>query len=352
MNNLPSLQSEFSFESIAEKDFARLFRHIPLNDLRDRSLFVTGITGFFGRWLLLLFKWLNTTQAAGIKIIALSRNPNDFLNKNPSLKNANWIEWIAGDVQNFSISSISCDFIIHGATDTSAAAGKDAGLLLNTIIKGTENVLTTAKKAQAKRILFISSGAIYGTQSPNVTHIEETTSTAPTPLNIANAYGEGKRVMELLGAIHSHETSADVMTARCFAFVGAGLPLDAHFAIGNFIRDALKSDSILIRGDGTTERSYLYAADLAVWLLRLLVSGKSGEAYNVGSDQSFTMAELAHTVVKTLCPGKPVIIQGKPDPTAARNRYIPSIDKARSQCGLGVWTPLNQAIALTASYRP
>jgi dTDP-glucose 4,6-dehydratase len=348
----PLTVTSATLQATADTDFTRLTSHISVEELREKTILITGATGFFGAWLLSLFDWLNRTQGARIRVIAVSRQPKVFLEKNPHFHSVPWLTWITGDVRDFAFPDVSVDYLIHAATDTSAAAGQDPMRLFDTIVQGTRHTLACAKQNGAKRILLVSSGAVYGAQQPDVLRMTETTPTAPSPLLTANAYGEGKRVMELLGAIHAQEASASVVVARCFAFVGAGLPLDAHFAIGNFIRDALGKDKITIKGGGTAERSYLYAADLAIWLVRLLVSGKSGQAYNVGSDRALTIAELAHCVVDTLSPGKEVSIEGKDNPNGGRNRYIPSIDLAREQCGLDVWTDIGQAIALTAAYRP
>ena len=337
---------------IADADFTRMALHIPTQELRNKTILITGATGFFGTWLLSLFDWLNRTQNAHTQIIALSRNPKTFLEKTPRFNATSWLTFIEGDVRSFSFPDVPIDYIIHAATDTSAASGQAPLHLFDTIVQGTSHVLACAKQKKSTHILLVSSGAVYGAQQPETTHITEKTLTAPSPLLTSNAYGEGKRVMELLGAIHAQETKANVVVARCFAFVGAGLPLDAHFAIGNFIRDALSKDRVTIRGGGTAERSYLYAADLAIWLVKLLVSGTSGQAYNVGSDRALTIAELAHQVVDILSPDKQVLIEGKDDPNGGRNRYLPSIDLARTHCALDVWTDIAQAINLTAAYRP
>lgn len=339
-----------SLKAIADDDFARLARHVPVAELQCRTILLTGATGFFGAWLLALFGWLNSTKQANVTVLAVSRNPARFLERYPDFENASWLNWIQADVRDFPFPAGSIDYVLHAATDTSAEAGRNPSLLLDTIVEGTRHVLACARECNVKRTLLVSSGAIYGGQSPDVTHLTEDTRTAPSPLDIGQAYGTGKRTMELLGAIHAGATGTDVVVARCFAFVGAGLPLNGHFAIGNFIRDALSGEQIAISGGGTAERSYLYAADLAIWLVRLLVSGKSGNAYNVGSDLALSIADLARAVASVLAPGKPVVIKGWDDPTRGRNRYIPSIEKARSDCGLDVWTKLEQAVALTAVF--
>jgi dTDP-glucose 4,6-dehydratase len=137
--------------------------------------------------------------------------------------------------------------------------------------------------------------------------------------------------------------------ARCFAFVGPDLPLNVHFAIGNFIRDALNADAITVSGDGTPLRTYLDQTDLAHWLFTLLEQGRPGEAYNVGSDEVISIAELAHLVREILAPDKTVHISGDAVPCAARNRYVPDIRKAQQELDLSVTLPLAEAIRRTGA---
>jgi nucleoside-diphosphate-sugar epimerase len=130
--------------------------------------------------------------------------------------------------------------------------------------------------------------------------------------------------------------------------VGEHIPLDGPYAIGNFIRDALREDCLTVKGDGKAIRTYLYGRDMAHWLMTLLANADGGTCFNVGSDQPFSMLELANLVAACLSPGKPVIMQGFANPGgAARSIYVPNIDKARS-LGLDVETGLTEAIAMTA----
>ena len=136
----------------------------------------------------------------------------------------------------------------------------------------------------------------------------------------------------------------ETIVARCFAFVGQDLPLDAHFAIGNFINDALYSQQITVAGDGTPVRSYMNQADLARWLLCILDKGASGSAYNVGSEQAISLVDLAHLVVARLSPNKPVRIMGAQSAHQARNFYIPNVSKAKNELGLALTISLRESI--------
>ncbi|MBN3815739.1 NAD(P)-dependent oxidoreductase [Paraburkholderia sp. Se-20369] len=340
------------FIEIARSDFERLAAHIDSREFDGKTILVSGATGFFGMWMLAYFSWLHDAGKQRFRVLAISRNPARFEQKHAWIANAEWLHWVTGDIRDFEFPAEPVDYVIHAATDTSAEAGRSPRVLLESIVGGTRRILDCAKACGAQRVLLVSSGGAYGGQALDVPRLVETSRTAPSTMDIGAAYGEGKRVMELLGAIHAHETSCEVVSARCFAFVGAGLPLDGHFAIGNFIRDALTQDRIVIRGDGKGVRSYLYAADLVGWLMRLLLKGGNREIYNVGSDTEVTIGELARTVIATLAPSKTVVIEGAATGPGAGNRYVPSIDRVREQLGLDVWTPLPLAIQNTALLAP
>jgi dTDP-glucose 4,6-dehydratase len=141
--------------------------------------------------------------------------------------------------------------------------------------------------------------------------------------------------------------------ARGFAFVGPGLPLDVHFAIGNFIRDALAGGPLAIGGDGTPLRSYLYAADMVEWLVTILLHGQAGRAYNVGSEEALSIREIADRVAgvaaSTLAGGRrpEVIVARQPTPRSPAERYVPDCTRARVELGLVPATSLDEGIRRT-----
>ena len=184
-----------------------------------------------------------------------------------------------------------------------------------------------------------------------MTHVPEDCACAPDPLDSASAYGEGKRAAELLCGLAGRKHGFETKIARCFAFVGPYLPLDKHFAIGNFVRDGLRGGPIRVGGDGTPYRSYLYAADLAVWLWTTLLRGQSGCAYNVGSDADLTIAELARLVAEVVSPGAEVIIAQPSDPEKPTQRYVPSIAHARRELGLEPRVSLREGVRRLADWQ-
>ncbi len=162
-----------------------------------------------------------------------------------------------------------------------------------------------------------------------------------------------KRYAENLCLDRQSKASLQIVIARCFSFVGPHLPLDSHFAVGNFIRDALAGNPIFVKGDGTPLRSYLYASDLAAWLWTLLLSGQASRIYNVGSDQAISIADLADLVAQviheTFPDLKPHVHLAKKIDTlgVAGAHYVPSVGRIQDELGVCRLVSLRDAIAKT-----
>lgn len=320
-------------------------------ELHGKKIFLTGGTGFFGKWLLESFIWANNRLKLNAQMHVLSRNPRAFATKYPHLADAEGIVFHQGDVRTFDFPEERIDFVVHAATDASAQLNQENPLLMmDTIIEGTRRMLEFSRTCGARRFLLTSSGAVYGKQPSDMTHVPEDYPGAPDPIQPASAYGEGKRLAELLCSIHQKKYGTEVVIARCFAFVGPYLPLDRHYAIGNFVKDTLVGRSILISGDGTPYRSYMYAGDLAIWLWTLLFRGESGEAYNVGSEEAISIYQLAQNVQRIAGGNRDVRVCQIPVKGIAPARYIPSTKKAQIELGLGLDISLDEGIRRTIDW--
>jgi len=313
--------------------------------LAGRRIFITGGTGFVGKWLLATL--LDADEALGLncQLTVLSRDPSAFQREWPAM--AGRVAWVVGDVRNFPIGTERFDVIVHAATDVVAQASPQE--VFSICLDGTRRVLDLARHCGASQLLLVSSGAVYGPLPAGMTHVPECHLGGPDPLLAGSAYGEGKRVSEWLAA-QAARSGLEVKIARVFALVGPHLPLDKHFAIGNFLRAAMAGEEIVIEGDGTPHRSYLYAADMAAWLWAVLLRGRPGRAYNVGADESLSIAALAERICHVLDRAPCVAVRQQPRPDAKTAHYVPEISRARDELGLSNPLALDEAISRTARW--
>ncbi len=317
-------------------------------DLRRARLLVTGGTGFVGRWMVESFLHAVDRLHLDAGAVVLTRDARAFRDRAPHVATHEAIRLHEGDVRDVAFPDGAFSHVLHLATEagpTLSPAGSFA-----TAVHGTERLLRFAGEAGVDSLLLASSGAVYGPQPPDRDRLDEDFTGAPRPDEPSTGYGQGKRAAEYLCAVASAESRVPAKIARLFAFVGPLLPLDANFAIGNFIRDASSGDRIAVTGDGTARRSYLYAADLATWLWTILVRGRPGRPYNVGSEDDISIADLAARVAAVVRPGIPIEIGARPQPGQPAARYVPSTSRARDELGLEAVVPLDEAIRRTADW--
>jgi nucleoside-diphosphate-sugar epimerase len=320
------------------------------DEVRGARVFITGGTGFFGSWLLETLLWANDHLKLGASVTVLTRRAARFQTRVPHLAGHPAVTLHPGDVRDFDFPDGRFSHVIHGAAESFNGGSSEEGRRqFDIMLDGTRRALEFSRQAGAGRFLLTSSGAIYGRQPSDVEHLPEEFAGGPDPSNPQTAGAEAKRACESLCAVHADGTLQPTI-ARCFAFLGPYLPLDAHFAAGNFIRDALRGGPIRIHGDGTPIRSYLYAADLAVWLWTILLRGRSGRAYNIGSEQPIAIAGLARAVAAGFAPQPRIEVARAADPRQPPDRYVPSTARARTELGLTAGIEVGEALKRTIEW--
>lgn len=307
--------------------------------LKNKRIFLSGGTGFFGKWLLHSFLYLNETLELNSKLTVLSRSPKNFLLKNSYFFGKSCIKFIKGDIRSISSYKEKQDYIIHAATPVNT--NQQDNVIYSIILDGTKHIVKYAKRASVKKILYISSGAIYGKQSSESCRIPE--SSTPHPDSV---YAIGKFEAERLLI----NNAVDTTIARCFSFVGPYLPLDKYYPIGNFINDVINNHPLIIKGDGTPKRSYMYTADLMIWLWTILLNGRTNEIYNVGSEDPISVPDLAKTVIEESGSALNYETHKLPSDNALPTSYIPSTQKAQKELGLKQNYSLSESIKRTIAW--
>lgn len=341
-----SVQQHWSLE----QDLDDVLRQTALvwPELRGARLFITGGTGFIGCWLLESLRLANTRLGLNIKATVLTRNPDAFRSKAQHIAEHENFEFIAGDVCDFVSPPGDYTHLIHAAIDASAHLNEtNPRRMFDTVIQGTRRSLDFAVEKSVQRVLFLSSGAVYGQQPWDMTHVSEDWIGSPSCTDPRAAYAEGKRAAEMLCAIYAKQFGTKVAIARIFALLGPYLSLDIHFAAGNFIRDAMQGKPVIVNGNGLPCRSYLYASDLTVWLWHLLVRAEPNKPYNVGSDESVSIRDMAERVSNVLGNGEFQVL-GAPDMGWNPGRYVPDTSLIGRDLGLHRTVSLDEAIRRTA----
>ena len=312
--------------------------------LKNAKILLTGGTGFFGIWLLNVFKHLYEKNCFNGEIYLITRDPTSFANKNPDLVQNNFIKLIKGDVKTITLGGIKPDHLIHFASTSASETFHEIEQMkkIDTLYMGTKNILEQCGNS-LKKVLFASSGAAYG-HVESASKISEDTLSRLMSTNDKYALCMGKILSEFQINHYSKIHNYDYSIARCFTFAGEFMPLSLHYAFGNFINDAMNGRDIVMSGSGTELRSYMYIGDAVLWFLALLADPKN-DTFNVGSDHAVSIRELANIVgAKGGC-NVVAQLDTNHEGNFVRSKYVPCMDKSKEFYPyLECWTGLPQIV--------
>ncbi len=327
MMTIQNSEFEFIFKKSSEES----------SKLHQKKILLTGGSGFVGIWLLHYFQWLVKTKDLNIEVDILARRPDRIKKVFPDycLKG----RLLSGDIRNYKFENYPYNIIIHAAATTARDTfnGIDQKESFDIVANGTRNLLNFASTIYPEKFLYLSSGACYGLASQNTPFINEDCLLCPDQSEPNAGLGLGKRAAEKF-CIEYAGSGRNLTIARSFALYGPYLPLDIHYAVGNFVGSIVDKKNIVLKSTGTACRSYLYASDLIVWLLKILMNGQSGQAYNVGSENYLSINSLA-VLINSLSESK-VLIEVPATPKEAPSFFVPRTELARTTLGLESWTPL------------
>lgn len=309
-------------------------------------LLVIGGSGFFGKSILDSYK-RGLLQSFGIDAISVvARNAHKLKSQTPNLLDKT-ISLIDGDIASCS-ELPEAEYVIHAAASADAKNYiAQPAIERENIQAGTLNFCRLAPIfCRESRIVFTSSGAVYGQQPADLVGLQEDSplvqisSLVTSKQDYAAAKRDSEHAIALLG-----DAGLNVSIARCFAFVGRYLPRDRSFAIGNFIENGLHGKPIVVNAKNLVYRSYLHSDDLVQWLMRIgQTASPACPIFNVGSDEVISIQDLAKKIASYFDVG----LQMPLIDNISVDRYIPSVEKARS-IGCQIEYPLDQAIQLTVS---
>lgn len=329
------------------QDFQQIFSHSEgyfekLESLRNSTVVITGGTGFMGTWISRMLTYLNDHDGFNTQIWLVGRTQS----YKPYHKNINIIY---SDIRYLAEFPVNTRWIIHCAgTPDNRLHASNPMETMSVISQGTNAVLRAAERcSHLQMMLNVSSGLIYGPQPNDLQTIPEDYQGVLKCDTVSSAYPEAKRYAETLCSAARSQSRIPVVTVRPFAFIGPYQPLDRSWALNNFLSDALRAHSVRILGDGNTTRSYLYASDMAFWLLNILTRAESGEVYNIGSSEEIKLRELAELIAVEVSPKLEVQLHISPAAHLKASRFIPDISRVRTKLQLTPTIPLKEAVKRT-----
>jgi dTDP-glucose 4,6-dehydratase len=345
---------EGSATDITRADCARVIPSVldRLGGLDGASLLVTGGTGYFGSWIAEAVAYLNDVQNKKVKLYLVARDKERFETKLGHLAKKPYVSFIRCDVRSLSEMPKDVNYVIHAASNPDFRFHSSNPIeTMTTISQGTEAVLRAVDRVSDLRMfLNVSSSSVYSGQVAMNQALPESFD-GRTLAGIARVpFAEAKRYAEALCAQARMAARIPIVTVRPFTFLGAYQDLDAPWAINNFMRDALAKRPIRILGDGQTVRSFMYGADLAAWLLVILVRAKSGQTYNVGSATGYPLLEVARKVAAQVEPTPDVVTNASLTGSVPNSCLLPDTAAAQRDFGLQSITSLDLAIERTIAW--
>lgn len=308
------------------------------------NLLIIGGTGFFGK-AILTFLLNNKSDIQTITIVG--RSAKSFKKIYPHYCDIENIHFYSIDIlKNLNDLGSEYTHIIHAAADSSNVSQLTYLDRYNQIVNGTIAVLEYIKNnCPEAKLLFVSSGGVYGQMPQNINSFKEDHPLTHNLLDPTKVYSIAKIAAENLCAIYHEMYGLKLSIVRCFSFSGFHLPLDVHFAIGNFVKNAISSEDITIQGNGLSDRSYLDQNDLAEWILTICKKDSFNcTLYNIGSDRKINIASLANMVSKISNKDIKVKILNQNRKELKQSRYVPDISKIKDTFGLGIKVPLEESI--------
>ena len=321
--------------------------------LEGKTLYISGGAGFLGSFIVGAVHILNKSfLRKPCKVISvdnyITAPQKSFL---ADIKDKN-IKLVRADVtKKFKIKG-PVDYIIHAAGIASPTFYRKYPLeTIAAAVFGSKNLLELARQKNTKSFLFFSSSEIYGDPDSEFIPTPETYRGNVSCTGPRACYDESKRLSETLCLDYHRVYATPVKIVRPFNVYGPGMRTDDPRVIPTFIYRGLRGESLPVYGSGSQTRTFCYVSDATIGFLKILLSGKNGEVYNVGSEEKeISMASLARVTTSILGVKSTVRLIGYPTsyPTDEPKRRCPDLTKIKKELGFQPRVDVESGIARTA----
>ncbi|MBC7695271.1 MAG: NAD-dependent epimerase/dehydratase family protein [Burkholderiales bacterium] len=299
---------------------------------KNKTILISGANGFLPAYLVETLIELDNRYAMNIKVIALVRNYEKAkIRFSHHIENKH-LQFIVQDVCDPIAIDKKIDFIIHAASQASPKYyGVDPVGTLSPNVIGTINLAKLGIENNVESFLYFSSSEVYGELPESLMPVKEGVFGFIDPARVRSCYGESKRMGETICVSYHHQFGLKSKIVRPFHTYGPGMMLDDGRVYADFISNLISNKDIVLNSDGSARRAFCYLTDATVGFFKVLLDGKTGEAYNIGNPhEEYSISELAQLVIN-LKPGLKVIVK-IPETTgqylkSTVSKNSPNIDK-------------------------
>jgi len=309
------------------------------------KILITGGTGFLGRSFLRRLMDTNGLKENTITVLSSGRTqPLEF-----QMPNVSYIKIdLAQDSPQEKINGMEFDVLIHLATSSTLGPSFGALKVYNDIINIDKNVLRIAKNCKCGKLIWASSGAVYGrNQIGKPSTEDEVINIEDVATESAYRIGKIQSEFHVLKFAEEHDINLEII--RLFTFSGIDLPLNVHFALGDFISSVIARQEININGTGKAIRSYLDQVDFSEILLKLVTNtSPKKRILNVGSPFPISLEKLALVISEEYqsLSGLKSQIKINNKILDSQNYYVPSMVKLIDELKIEKFIDIQESVSL------
>lgn len=343
-----------NFYNMFDQEFSHLDIKViqKLKKLKNTTCVITGGAGFVGQWTASLVDYLNRHYFFNTELVLIDKQFDLLKLTRPDLCQNKAIRLVKLDIRNIQELPSETNWVIHAAAspDNRMHASNPCEIM-SVIADGTAAILKVLERcSHLHMFLNISSGQIYGNQELGAEPIDEKTTSSVNCATATSSYAEAKRYAETLCQAYRSQYKMPVVNVRPFTFMGPFQSMYGPWALNSFIRDALINHSLRVLGDGQTIRSYMYASDMAVWLLTILLNAESGEVFNIGHPDGINLADLANLIVNELQEEVPIQLNMGNLNHRHHSKFVPNVDLAMKRFELDIACDLSYSLRKTLNW--
>lgn len=294
-------------DKIVQEDMVSIYAQKTIwNDLKEKTILVTGASGMLATYLVFFIMYLNHSLDYRIKVIALVRNEEKAWGKFGDFRMNKYFRLLVQDVCSPMDINERIDYIVHLAGNASPQfiLNDPVGIVkANTL--GTINIMELARRSNTIRVVYASTREVYGKVEENISEIRENCFGNLDPMERRACYPESKRMAESILQSYYYQYGIESVVVRIAHSYGPGMQIENDGRVmADFISDIVHNRNIVLKSSGDAIRAFCYVSDAVAGILIAMLNGVAGEAYNIANENEPKPIRQVAEILVSLFPEK------------------------------------------------